>query len=186
MGEETGGEQVAPKKNKSTKVIVIVIVVLAVLSVGGYFTSRYFSGKIAEKATESLLGSAINGNVDVTDDGQGVSVSNENGSAQYGSSAQWPSDMPSVVPEFTYGDISMATKDSSNSSWSVYYEQVQSGAIDSYKSDLSSRGWVNNSETTAEDGQYIQMVNGDYGIMIIYDSSTSSASIIVSTSSSSS
>lgn len=170
-GKGGGGAKVA---------IIIVVVVLVVLGVGGYFVQRFVVKKAGEKITESLLGGALGGKVDVSSNGDGVSISNENGSIGTGESAKWPADMPSSVPTFSYGKISMSTK--VDNSWSVIYESVEADAQSKYVAALKSKGWTENEEVIdMGETKMVSMANGEYKITLIFDSSSSGASITVTT-----
>lgn len=173
-------------KNKNgVKIAAIVVIALVVLGAGGYFISNYITKRVAEEAAESILSGATDADVEISNDGEGISIKNDGGSAQYGTNAQWPSDMPSIVPNFTYGKLTTTTNDTSaGKSWSLYYNDVTAGASDSYTSDLVANGWVKDTETTTDGSSYIQMTNGSYAILAIFDTSSQSASIVVSESSS--
>jgi len=53
--------------------------------------------------------------------------------------AEWPSDMPEVVPSFSYGKISGA--ETGMGSWIVDFEDVTDDALSNYTQDLKDAGW---------------------------------------------
>jgi len=168
------------KSGGAATVIVIVLVVLLALGVGGYFISRYVAQKAAEKLTEGFLGAATGGNVNVTNGGEGVNFSNEEGSLSVGQSAQWPSDMPASVPKFTYGTPIMSTK-VAEGSWSVLFEKVTADAQTKYTADLNAKGWMPEGETIdAGVAQVIQMANGNYILSVAFDKTSQGATLTVS------
>lgn len=84
----------------------------------------------------------------------------------------WPSDMPSVVPEFTYGDA--LESNSGMGAYFVDFENVPTTALESYKSDLEAAGWtasimkITNTLNGSIDGYTIQvMLDPDYGSLQI-------------------
>lgn len=168
------------KNGGAATVIIIVLVVLLALGVGGYFVSRYVAQKAGERLTEGFLGAATGGNVDINSGGEGVSIENDKGSLSLGQSAQWPSDMPSNVPEFSYGKPIMSTK-VADGGWSVLYENVSEDAKDKYVSDLSSKGWIDDSGAIdAGSSQIIQMTDGTYNLIIVFDETSKGATLTVS------
>lgn len=99
-------------------IIIIVVVVLATLSIGGYLVSRFLLKKVAEQITESLIEGATGGKVDIDSEAEGedISIETKNGLYLMTSDNEWPSDMPSSVPEFSYGKIKASSKSSSGDS----------------------------------------------------------------------
>jgi len=177
-----GAQSTAPVKKSggAATVIIIVLVVLVALGVGGYFVSKFVVQKSAEKLTEGFLGAATGGNVDITNGGQGVDYSNEDSSLSIGQSAQWPSDMPTSVPEFTYGTPIMSSK-LSEGSWSVLFEEVSADAQTKYTADLDAQGWVPEGESIdAGVAQIIQMTNGNYILSVAFDRTSKGATLTVS------
>ncbi|MDH4358488.1 MAG: hypothetical protein OEV37_00870 [Candidatus Berkelbacteria bacterium] len=167
----------APKKGKSaTTIIIIVVVVLAVLGIGGYLISRY----LAEKTAEGLIGGLTGGEVDVS--ASKVTYSGEGGSLEFSEGAKWPTDLPSDVPEFTYGTVKATAKTTSDGkgNWSITLENVQSGAYDKYVSDLKAAGWEEATTSTAEGVNYIDMSKGSYDLIFTYEENEKTASLLVS------
>jgi len=176
---KTVGESVNKKSSSktTTTAIVIVVAVLVVLGLAGYFLQKLVFQKTGEKIAESILEGATGGDVDVTSNGEGISVSNEDGSLDIGKNASWPSDMPSDVVEFKGGDIEMADK--YDSTWTVSISNASSQEISAYIEDLKSSGW-DQSEASFDTGSasMTQLSNGKYNISII-DNGDGTASITV-------
>ncbi len=170
-----------PKKGKSaTTIIIIIIVVLAVLGIGGYFVSRYVMGKLAEKTAEGLVGGLTGGKVDIS--ASKVTYSGEGGSLEISESSKWPTDLPSDVPEFTYGTVKATAKTTTNGkgNWSITLENVQSGAYDKYVSDLKAAGWQETTTSTGSGVNYIDMTKGSYDLIFTYEESEKTSSLLVS------
>ena len=92
-------------------------------------------------------------------------------------SAEWPSDMPGVVPMFTYGEVSGAI--TGMGSWIVDFENVSKTALDDYTNDLKSEDW-SASKTTAS-GMITGAYEGEnnYSITVNIDTQQGVAQIIV-------
>jgi hypothetical protein len=60
-----------------------------------------------------------------------------------GKSAKWESDIPSIVPEFTYGKIEIAgtVMVKNKKHWNFLYKAVNADGFDKYKQDLITKGW---------------------------------------------
>ncbi|MCX6810164.1 MAG: hypothetical protein NTY30_00270 [Candidatus Berkelbacteria bacterium] len=170
------------KKSNATTIIIIVVVAVVVLGVGGTLISRWVARKAADKIAGGLLGAATGSNVSVNSDTGAVSVSNGAGTTAVGGSAQWPSTMPTAVPKFSKGTITMSssTNDSSSSSkgWSVILSDVKQADYDAYKTTIEAAGWANTSSTSFG-ADMIVYENSSYDLTLVYDPSTSGLSITV-------
>ena len=55
---------------------------------------------------------------------------------------EWPSNIPDIVPEFTYGEnAGIITNRADNTQWIIAYKNVQDNASKKYAADLKSKGW---------------------------------------------
>lgn len=169
----TGG-----KKSNATTIIIIVVVALLVLGVGGYFISRWLAQRAAEKVASGILSAGTGSNVNVSDNGNSATVSNDQGTTQIGEGAKWPSDMPSDVPKLTAGKITMATSDKTTTSWSVIAGEIKQADYDAYKAKLVAAGWSSASTTTF--GAVIdEYEKGSTRLLLTFDSSSDGLSITV-------
>ena len=191
MPDGQDGQNVAPaapstsaagggKKNNSTTIIIIVVAALVVLGVGGYLISRWLAQRAAEKTASALLSAGTGSNANVSDNGNSVSVSNGEGSAQIGESAKWPSDMPSSVPELTAGKIGLASSDKANKSWAVTASNINQSDFDAYKAKILAAGWTSTG-TVSSGASYEEYENASYTLTLVFDSSASTLSISVTT-----
>ncbi|OQA51856.1 MAG: hypothetical protein BWY43_00786 [candidate division WS2 bacterium ADurb.Bin280] len=171
----TGGK--TSNKSAATTIIIVVVAVLVVLGVGGYFLQKMIFQKTGEKIAESILEGATGGNVDVNSNGEGISVSNEDGTLDIGKNASWPSDLPSTVAEFKGGDVEMAGK--YDNTWTISLTNASSQEVDAYIEDLKASGWDQN-EANFDSGSYsmTQLSNGTHNISII-DNGDGTVSITV-------
>jgi hypothetical protein len=184
--QQTPAPQQTQSSNKGSKtvvtIIIIVVVILAILSIGGYLISRYLLNKVAEQTTESLIEGATGGKVDIDSEGEDVSIETEDGSYSMTGSNEWPSDIPSSVPEFTYGNVAGSSKSSSDgsTSWSITFAEVKSGAYDSYTAELKKAGWGETSNVNSGGSQMVNMENNEYYLIFTCDTNENSGSLIVS------
>ena len=183
--EQTPAPAVAPapaKKNNAAVIIIIVVGVLVVLSVGGYFISRYIARKAGEKISEGILGAATGGKVDVNSSTGGVSVNTGDGSTSIGGNVKWPSDMPSDVPELKTGTLTISSTDKTNKSWMVTASDITQSEFNDYKSLVEAAGWTSSSSTSMG-YDLLSYEKADHSITLLYDSSESGISITVTTTS---
>jgi hypothetical protein len=176
---EKPAEEAQPKKSNKTLIIVLVIVgVIIVLSGIGYYAMSKFLGN---KLAEGILETATGGQVDVNTKSGDVTIKSDDGTTQFGSTDKWPSDMPSVVPEFKYGTLKYASKvDSADSKgWNVIYESVKSTATASYKNDLTSKGWTNLQDMLTGEWDTFSAENGEWVITVMVDNTQNQATLTV-------
>jgi hypothetical protein len=139
------------KKGNSTLLIVgvVVVVLLIVGGIAAYFVMNALKDEVeetvAEELTEGLLESSTGGDVDVEidEDNETYTWETDEGSATIGSAQEWPDEIPSDIPEFTYGDIisQFALEEDGQGGWNLGFEDVDSGAVSQYQSDFESDGW---------------------------------------------
>jgi len=160
-----------------------VVVVLAILGiVGARLVSNYLARKAGDKIASSLLSGATGGNVDVSSGGNGVNITGNGETLQAGDQAKWPSDMPAVVPKFTYGTISASVKTTTNgNAWSVIYDKVTDGALDKYKNELTAKGWTEDAQTNLGIANTLMMTSGNYQLTLAVDEQNKGANLAVTT-----
>jgi hypothetical protein len=143
------GENASGKKGSKTIIIVLVVlVVLAVLcGVGALVLGKVLKDKvgdtISEEIGEELLEGATGGEVEIDADDETYTWEAEDGSGTIGSAAEWPDDIPSSIPEFTYATIesNFSLSDESGQGWSMTFSDSDANAIDRYTNDMESEGW---------------------------------------------
>jgi len=184
MDEQTN--QAQPKqstgKSNTTLIVVIVLAAVVILGVGGYFVSRYFIKRAAGNLADSFINSATNGVVDADINSGSVKVGTGDGSIDLNQNSTWPADMPSDVPQFTYGKVAFSSKiDSGNTKgWTVTIENVPSGSLEKYKKDLEAKGWIAQAESTDLGfASILQYEKGDNQIMTSYDPDSKGVNLTV-------
>ncbi len=76
---------------------------------------------------------------------------NNNGGVTGSGTVQWPSAMPTDVPQFAYGTITGASNDIMGSIQATY-KNVTADAFDKYQSDLKTAGWTITNATQSAAG----------------------------------
>jgi len=184
MADETIGPAPQQKpsggKSKTTTIVIVIIVVLLILSIGGWLVSKYIMGKVAEKATEGILGGITGSDVDLDAEGNAAKISSDDGSFEISAGGKWPSDIPSDVPQFTAGAIEASSKSTAGEggSWSISFTKVQADAYDSYRQALLSAGW-NETGTVTTDSKISNMENDKYYLIFTVNESDNTGSLIV-------
>jgi len=185
--EETKSETM-PEATKTTKksnktwliVILIVVVLLIGLSVGGYFASKYVFNKAGEGLVEKVIESGTGGKVDIDTNNKDITVKTDEGTFNAGESVSWPSDMPSDVPKFSYGKITMATKISTDpKGWSIIISDVQPSNFTDYQNKLKAAGWTEVGSTQFG-VSLIQMEKNNLDLNLTYEESSKGASLSIS------
>ena len=168
------------KKNKTLVIVVIIISVLVLLGIGGYFISAFVINKIGGSLVENVVEKGTGGNVKVDTKTGSAELKTNEGSINVGSSAQWPSDLPSDVPKFSVGKITMSTKVTTvPKGWSVLISDVTENDVTNYKNNLIAKGWVE--ESSASFGvSFVQLTKGNLNITLAYDGSSKGLSMTVS------
>ncbi|MEI7690252.1 MAG: hypothetical protein WCI63_01360 [bacterium] len=180
---ETVSETVKPtkKSNKTCLTIVLVVVVLLIgLSVGGYFISKYVFNKAGEGIVEKVIESGTGGKVNIDTKNKDVTIKTNEGTFNAGENVSWPSDMPTDVPKFTSGKITLATnKNTEPKGWEVLISNVESSNVADYQTKLKAAGWTNSSESSFG-ADLIQMQKDTRDLTLVYDSSSKGVSLTVS------
>ena len=185
-------QQTAPpadKKGNKTLLIVggIVVVLVIVGGIAAYFVMNALKDEveetIAEEVTEGLLESSTGGDVDVEiDEDEGsYTWETEDGSATVGTTQEWPDDIPSDIPEFTYGDIvsQFSLSEGEESGWNLGFSDADNDAVDQYQSDLEADGWEISATMTSGTVQMVTAEKGTYTVSCSCDSDDGSCAVII-------
>lgn len=149
------------KKGGVAIVVVIILVLFGLLGCGvlGFFVyNNYVRDKVGENIAENVIeesleqGSGADVDVNIDDNGGSVTIEDDDSSMQITSDEEWPSNLPSSVPEFTYGKQVSSTYISGEygEGWTIAFEENSSDAYTSYKTDLEQNNWTIG--TTIESG----------------------------------
>lgn len=187
-----------PKKKNTTLIILLVLFVVLLLpccacGALAIFSRATFEDVVLETVDENLntnfleevvekgIENGSNEDVDIDlDEGQ-FTWDSEDGSGSMGTVSEWPDSVPSVVPEFTYGDITYAISydDASGTGWSMSFENVDADAFDSYTSDLEDAGWTITGTYSAEGTSTLIGENGSWSVSCSCTESDQMCQVIV-------
>ena len=145
----------AASKSGSKKTIIIVVVVLLVLCLVVCLAVVIGSGMLVNNAAKNITSDSLLNTVQ-----DQINKNSKDGSTINITDKTWPSDIPSYVPQFKYGEISLTTKDNSTGSpvWTIGYLNVKDNAVASYTTDLKNSGW-----TVDESSKDIGLLEATYG-----------------------
>ena len=132
-------------------VLVVLVFTLSLAVVG--------CGNQGSQATAT--GNTTVGQVLVTQTNAGVTASGN---------FQWPSKMPTDVPQFTYGTITGSSNDIMTNIQATY-ENVTADAFDKYQSDLKKAGWTISNATQSAYGFEIDAAKAPRGVVAMFVSS---------------
>lgn len=88
------------------------------------------------------------------------------------SGVQWPSKMPTDVPQFTYGTITGSNNDVMGSVQAAY-KNVSTDAYTKYQADLKAAGWTITNATQSADGFEIDAAKAPRGVVAMFINSKS-------------
>jgi len=180
MDPENNVENIVSSAGGKKKLIIIGVIVLAVIVVG-YLINGFVGRTAGDKLAENILENQLGGNVDIDSNDGSVSIVTDQGTFTSGDSAKWPSDMPSDVPKFTKGKITVAGSSlTGGTGWQVMYEGVNKGDFDAYHNTLKSAGWTDIG-TFSADINIIQMSKGENSLMMAIDAQSKAFTLTVYT-----
>lgn len=145
--------------------------------VKGYF-GRKMSEKIGERLGEKILENGTGGKVDINNGS--VTFTGKEGKMEVGTSAKWPEDMPSDVPNFSAGEITAAVRinNASTNGWSVIVKDVEGKQVVDYVKKLESAGWKTISQVNFGTAMY-QLEKGDYKLNFAYDATSKGVNLVI-------
>lgn len=177
--DRQSNEAAKPKSNN--KILIVILILIVVLGLAGYASSRYFANKIGEKVAETMIEGATNADVDISNDGGSVRVEGENNSFEINSNSEWPNTMPSIVPKYDHGKITVsATSKDENSgeSWTVSVEETNETKYREYTDSLAKLGWENFSSISSS-VELNQYKKSGYILMLSYNPEEKGISLVV-------
>jgi hypothetical protein len=157
-------------------VLVVVLVLLFACGSAASFIAYKIAGKVVQKVVENKTGAKF----DIKDGAGSIKVENKEGSMEIGTSAKWPEDMPTIVPQITFGKISAAfrSNNSSGKAWSVLVKDASKANADTYLADLKSKDWKDESQVDMTISIY-QLSNGIYKLNLVFDPSSNGVNLTV-------
>jgi len=128
--------------------------------------SKKTGEKLLEDAIENETGSKAD--VDLNDEKTVITTGGTTVEIDDKANA-WPREIPSEVPEFTYGKVRAVTTSNIDGtiSWNVSYENVEDDFIDKYDADLKKKGFETVTMKMGNKGGSITADNGKYNIFLM-------------------
>lgn len=113
----------------------------------------------AEAMAEKGLSEVSGKKVDLDAGGKHVRIEGEGMKAAISETTEWPADIFSEVPEFTFGKVERVSKsvEGATKTFNVYLHEIEPGGVDRYAELLKQGGWTVNQMSLGEKGG---MLNG--------------------------
>jgi hypothetical protein len=155
-------------------------ILLFFFSAGTLFLSCRSAGeKAAEKAAEEAIEKSSGEKTDVDIEGDKVKIESENFKGEVNlSDNTWPKEIPGDVPEFPFGKIKQTVTSTSDEAktWNVQYEEVGSGALDTYDAQLKKSGFKTTKITMGDKGS-ITAEKGKLGVYVVIGDGAANLSV---------
>lgn len=126
--------------------------------------------KLAEGMMERTLEKATGEKADVDLNGENVKVTTAQGRAEMAKTSEWPADMFSEVPRFTYGVVERVSKEQADGmqKFNVYLRDVEDGAFEKYDADIKAAGWESQAMMQGDSGGMISAQKGNLALQFVY------------------
>jgi hypothetical protein len=162
-------------------VLVLAVSVVALAGCG----RKAASEKLAEGMMEKTLEKATGGDVDLDLGGGGkdVTIKTKDGTTTMSETTEWPSDIFTEVPRFTYGKVERVsrTTDTQNGqkSMMVWIVELQEGGVEKYEKELEGAGWESQMSIAGGEGGMISAQKGNLGLTVSYNTQDHTAAFNV-------
>ena len=119
---------------------------------------RTLNERLAEKGVANMIEKATGGQASVDLKNGTIKVKTAEGEAEFGSTKEWPADLPVDVPKLSSGKIKGAVHSSQEEKklWTITLQGVEPGAMDKYAEELKAKGWEIKLISKTEEGGMIQ------------------------------
>ncbi|MBN1340538.1 MAG: hypothetical protein JXA03_14510 [Bacteroidales bacterium] len=128
------------------------------------------SQKTADRMMEEAIEKSTGEDVEVNTDGQKTTIETEGYEAEVDAGAKsWPGEIPSDVPEFTFGQINAVSTVlvDGNTTYTIAFREVKEGFIDKYDALLKEKGFTTNVFKTGGLGGSITAESEKYTIALM-------------------
>jgi len=162
----------------------VLVLAVSVAALGGC-GKKGASEKLAEGMMEKTLESATGGDVDLDLGGGGkdVTVTTEEGTTVMSETSEWPTDMFTDVPKFTYGKVERVhrSRDTQNAElgMTIWIVELEDGAAEKYTEDLKGAGWQSQMTVASGEGGMLSAQKGDEGLTFSYNTGDKTAGLNV-------
>lgn len=150
--------------------LLVVALLLSILVAAGCGKKKA-DEKLAEGMMERTLKSATGEKADVDVNGENVTITTPQGRVEMTTTSEWPSDMFSDVPRFTYGVVEHVSKgqDGGMQKFNVHLRDVEEGAFEKYHADIKAAGWESQAMMQGDSGGMISAQRGKLALQFIYN-----------------
>lgn len=116
--------------------------------------------RLAEKGVANMIEKATGGQATVDLKNGTIKVKTAQGDVEFGSTKEWPADLPGDVPKLSSGKIMGAVRSAQEEKklWSITIQGVEAGAFEKYADDLKAKGWEIKLTSKTEEGGMLQAV----------------------------
>jgi hypothetical protein len=163
----------------------LVVVLVASVAVFAGCGKKQASEKTAENMMERTLERATGEKTDVSVNGGNVTITTPGGSVEMKETSEWPPDMFSDVPRFTYGTVERVSsgQEGGMTKFNVYLRDVSDDAVDKYGADMKAAGWEAQSTMQSDEGGMVSAQKGNVALQVIYNKKDKTAVVIAFTAS---
>ncbi len=167
-----------PKMNVGLSVAALMVLVVGLVVLPACKSRE----QAAEEMAEGLIEKATGGKADIDISSGGMKVTTKEGEITWGETAEWPNDIPSDVPRFTYGKVTglVRAHDASAKNWNLVLGDVEEGGLAKYVETLKGKGWEILASFQSADGETMTAQKGDMSLTMGYNKTQKAGSFNVS------
>jgi hypothetical protein len=145
-------------KNHAFRVSVLLFAAAALVLGLAACKGKTMNERLAKKDVANMIAKATGGQATVDLKNGTLKVKTAEGEAEFGSSKEWPADLPGDVPKFSAGKIIGAVRSAQEDKkyWNITLQDVEAGAFDKYADALKAKGWEIKMTSKTEEGGILQ------------------------------
>lgn len=163
-------ETTSPQKGSGNKLIIIIAVVVGVFVVFG-IASFFVFGFFTEKATETAIEQATGAKVDISDDGDKVTVETDEGKVTIGRN-DVPDSFPSDIAVYSGAEVTLTSDTDEGVTLALKTSDSVTAVFDFYKDDLEKNGWNITTSTKVEGSSLITAEKGSNQVIVTVGTDT--------------
>jgi hypothetical protein len=145
-------------KNRGFRMTILLFAAAALVLGLAACKGKTTNERLAEKSVANMIEKATGGQATVDLKNGTFKVKTAEGETEFGSSKEWPADLPGDVPKFASGKIVGAVRSAQEDKkyWNITLQDVEAGAFDKYADALKTLGWEIKMTNKAEEGGMLQ------------------------------
>ena len=166
---------------KKSFILIPIILTIFALSIGAYFFFRKTSTIENIKKTFREI-TMTESSSDPSTDGEGNDTIDNTVIGVNTSNEKWPTEIPSDIPEFQYGDIDTVSRITNAyiNSWTITYENISENDFERYKEDLQENNLKIITSLETNEGLSITLNKTPLTVVATYMKETDTLSVSVS------